>query len=290
MITAISPAELIKEARKHVVSYALFRPESAVIIALTVLVTGFSLLDIVISHQWWWAVLLFGFAAEALIFGSTLKDKHFLGEISRKMFYDRFDTQHLETPELRRNVLKALEFHRDVFNTIRARPEAPLGQIAISMDEWVIQLYNVAHNVDNFVKNPHVVERLNRLSDISGGDLFRASGSNEHDLMIVSAPVFEDNTSNEYDLFAETKKAVIGATHELDGSLNAMYHMHRRITTAHPTELDRVFLEQMRGMMNEHMLRLDQAGDLIQELFSTYAQPQQQGHVIDTARINMMDQ
>jgi hypothetical protein len=283
----------MQEARKQVASYALFRPESAVIIALTIFGTGLALFDLLLPHAWWWVVLLLGVAATIILLLTTLRDKKFLGQISSRLFYDRFDTRTLDTPELRRSVLKALEFHRDVFKTIRSRPAAPLGQIALTMDEWVIHVYNVANQVDTFVRDPYVVDRLNRLADISGGELFNADGQRNMSLMI-SEQQREEPVENEYGLLAEVKKAVLGATHELDISLAGMYQVHEQLKTVHPTDLDRIFAEQMHDMMSAHMTRLDRAGGLVEELFSTYARPIQEltmgAEDGDDPRIAMVEQ
>ncbi len=81
------------------------------------------------------------------------------------MFYERFDAGKFGTPELRRHMIRALDYHRQIFRTIRARPSAPLGDVARNMDEWIVRVYSIARDVDGFVKNPLIVERMKRLSD-----------------------------------------------------------------------------------------------------------------------------
>lgn len=281
MFTTITAEEIAREARKQAFAFAIFRPESAVIFALTVVFGGLSILDVLFPRAWWWVIVLVGVIGISAMVLSTMHDPHFLNEITGKLFYDKLDTRRLHTPELRRYAFRALEYHRDVFRAIRARSGAPLGRVAASMDEWVTRMYGLAQQIDTFVKDPNVVVRLARLSNISGGDLFTPEEERNTELVIVAPDQVQDSGS-EYNLLAEVKKAVLGATQELGASLDVMSEVHQRLTGISVTAMDRLLIEQIGMTVQERTARLEQTALSIRAIFEDYSRPSQERvHIID---------
>lgn len=270
MKTGFTSADILKEARRRVFKHAILRPEAAVIIALTVVSTAFALFDFILPFQIWWAFLALGAAGCVVLVYTTLNDEKFIGQISAQMFYERFDAGKFGTPELRRHMIRALDYHRQIFRTIRARPSAPLGDVARNMDEWIVRVYSVARDVDSFVKNPLIVERMKRLSD--GGP--RNAEANDSLSLILAHEDAPVESGEEYSLFGEVKKAMLGAATEIDGSLRGMSQVHQRLHATHPGDIDWAFAQHMNVMICDHLMRLEQAGSLVQELFSTYLVPQ----------------
>jgi hypothetical protein len=286
-MSSITTSEILKSARKELAVYALIRPETISIIALTGVSAAFSASDILFSRAWLPGIAVIGAGAVAVLCVSTLRDSALLGRISSRLFYKRFVSDSTRTPELSRNINKALDFHRDVFETIRARPNAPLGAVAVAMDEWVIGVANVARRLDTFIRQPHIVERLKQLADISGGELF---GSDEarRELVVAAEPMDRGFEGNDYDLFSGAKDAVLCATRELEGSLMAMYHMQQKLKAAHPTELNRAFAEDLQRIMRDHMIRLNEAGAQVESLFSACEYLGVRDNSVGIAQVKMM--
>ena len=79
---------MLEEVKRSVFQYALFRPESAIVIALSILCAGASLV-----FPWfpgaWWLWLGFGALGEGALVLSTLKDEKFHRWVMDRLFRER---------------------------------------------------------------------------------------------------------------------------------------------------------------------------------------------------------
>lgn len=289
----VSTRELLTEARKSVSSYAIFRVESAIIIALTVLMTGAALMDIGVPRAYWWVVPVVGIIAEIAIIYTTLHDKKFLAEISARMFYERLNPDRISTPELRTSMVKSLTFHQDIFKAIKARPNAPLGQIAQNMDEWVTRIFAVTRGLDAFVNDPAVVARLTRMADESAADAMPAApeavnGINA--LSVIMKPVHGDESGDIHPrrgLLEDVRAVVNSATQELDGSLRGMGMIQHQLRTTNPVDLDWNLAQRMNIMICNHLNGLEKADDLIEALFHNYRSADELPELIETQPVDI---
>ncbi|MBX7214949.1 MAG: hypothetical protein K1X39_13125 [Thermoflexales bacterium] len=149
---------MVEEAKKNVLQYALFRPESAIVIALSILCAGAS----AIFPSWfpgaWWMWLGFGAVGEAALVWSTLKDEKFMRWVFDRTFRERYDTATLSVPELRQKVQKALDYRELIVKEIERRDDTVLDDhlmdVARGMEDWVSQTYKLAQGLDNYLRDP----------------------------------------------------------------------------------------------------------------------------------------
>ncbi len=276
MPSQFSTSAILREARSHVLSYAFFRPESAIIIGMTLLGVALCATGFLPAHLWW-ALLLGGVVFEAVIVLSTVKDAKYAASVAAAKFYERYNSDKLGIPELRDHAAHALDCHRRIFDSIKALPNAPLGEVAHKTDEWVGKIYQVAHSLDTFVANPVVIERLQKLHN--GTDVPPSDGSQR--LSLILAENTETGDVNRHmDLLGDMKQAVQGATNELGASLRGMNYVQHQLTTTNPAAMDRSFAQNLTGVITNHMLRLDDAGDLVDALFNVYIREGQSEAVI----------
>jgi hypothetical protein len=277
--TKLSALEILRTARKHVLMYSILRPESAVIIAFSILMTGLCLLNVFWYPSTWWVWLLLGVIGELIIILTTLKDERFLREVATDLFYTHLDTRKLRTPELRRTAGEALLCHRAIFREIVARPNAPLGEIAVGTDSWAASVYSVASGLDILVQNPDILDFLHKLVDgrlrkRSPGAMKRAAESAGPTIVIAEdgTQVFENSeTRVENFRYRDLKATVLGAREQLNQSLATMYQVHRQMRSVPARHTDWSFSYQTRAVIMDQLQKLDRAGDAIDELFRSYA-------------------
>ncbi len=149
--------------RKYVLSYAIFRPESAVVLALSIICAGLSAL----GAQWmpgtWWMWLLFGAVGESAIVFSTLKDQKFYRHVINKMFEEQFDAKQLGNPELRQKLLKALDYRHRIVEEIERREDVhddKLMDAVRGMEDWIAQIYRLAQGLDVYQNDPIIARDL----------------------------------------------------------------------------------------------------------------------------------
>jgi hypothetical protein len=103
------------------------RPESAIIIVLSLVMAGLCLANRFWLPAMWWAWLLFGLAGLSAIVWLSVRDSRFFHPILLKIFTQRVDRNVLRMPELKDNVDTALSSHRALFDEIARHPNAPLS-------------------------------------------------------------------------------------------------------------------------------------------------------------------
>ncbi|RIK35428.1 MAG: hypothetical protein DCC55_30330, partial [Chloroflexi bacterium] len=138
--------ELQQRAQGALIQYALFRWESAVIIALTLVLTF-----LFRRPFWWWPPFgwpLLGLIGLALIVYSSLTDAETNARVLVELFQEQFDVTRIKDKALRQQVENGLEYQRRIEmqirrqrpGLIRDRLEATANQIT----DWLSNLYQLA--------------------------------------------------------------------------------------------------------------------------------------------------
>lgn len=155
---ATSSEQLHNKVRQYALQYGIFRPESALIIALTAIAVVLSLTGTPWMPGAWWMWLIGGLIAEAAIIVTTLRDERLQQQMIHRLFSEQFNTRVLRSAELRQKVAKALEYRELLVTEIERRPDpmldAQLSDTARGMEEWVEQIYRLALGIDAYLNDP----------------------------------------------------------------------------------------------------------------------------------------
>ena len=146
--------DMKQQVWRSVLSYAFFRPESALVIAVTILCIGMSLVDLPWFPGEWWLWLLFGLVGEALIILTTLRDDRVYKRITDTTFRQEFDVHQLRSADLQEKLSKALEY-RDLIVKEIERTDQPvlddhLIDMARGLDDWIAQVYRLSQGLDAY--------------------------------------------------------------------------------------------------------------------------------------------
>ncbi|MGB5059107.1 MAG: hypothetical protein WBO48_10440 [Candidatus Promineifilaceae bacterium] len=154
--------ELEKRVKRAYVENALFRWESAVIIALTLILTvvAFTRFDnIYISLL----PIVIGLLAEAAIVASSLTDKQLYQKIMAEALHREFDPKHIDDKALREQFLKAVNYRRRIETAIQEQPDNllkdELQQAASQIDNWIEHIYNLAQKISRYRQRQQEIER-----------------------------------------------------------------------------------------------------------------------------------
>lgn len=265
----------MQNARRELLHYAIFRPESAIILVISIIMTGLSLLNIFWFPEYWWLWVLFGIIGEVVIVATTLRDQKTLSRIASKLFYKGFDFKRIQLPELQQKAATALEYHHTIFEEIVRRQTAELTQIAADMDEWVARMFRVAQGLDTVVASPGIV-----FANIAGKSLtdanFRNNGDTVQaflDAMMIAAQQAATPREGLQRLTA-VGNTMIAASAQLEQSINSVNRIRFHLTQAAPNPtFDREFAEQARGVISDQLFRLDQASSEVESMYRALAVP-----------------
>ena len=148
--------ELRKRASKALISYAVFRWESAVTLALT-LILSILLPDpfagALFFWRWWFWVVL-GALAEVLIILTSIYDPKVREQVVGQMFRQKFDPREIRTPEYRQKIVRALEYRehmeyllqRTREGALRTHLEATVNDVS----HWISNMFHLAQRLDHY--------------------------------------------------------------------------------------------------------------------------------------------
>ena len=151
-------SQLQKQATRAIFSHALFRLESALIIALTIL------LVFLFPHpfEWWqwWMWLALGIVAEGLIIYTSVTDPETGRRVVAEMLRQQFNPRSLRSSQVRDRMERALEYREQIEEAIRQRRggvlRAHLRETTARIDDWLVHIFDLAQRLDRYEQDPIV--------------------------------------------------------------------------------------------------------------------------------------
>ena len=145
-------SDIQKRAQSAVLQYAFFRWESALVIALTIV------LFFLVPHPfpWWpsylWLVL--GACGLAALVYSSLTDAETNAKVLLRLFQEQFDTKRIRDKELRADLETALEYQRRIEVQVRQQDRTllrdRLNETANQITQWIANMYALALRLDSY--------------------------------------------------------------------------------------------------------------------------------------------
>jgi hypothetical protein len=144
--------ELKSRVWKAMLSYAFFRIESALTIAL-ILVLIFLLPRPFVGWQWWYWLIL-GLAAEGLIVYTSLTDHETRQRLLVELLKERYNPADLRNPKYRSRLEKAIDYHQRMAALVQATQEGVLKDrlkgMVEGMDAWIANMYRLSKRLDAY--------------------------------------------------------------------------------------------------------------------------------------------
>lgn len=260
--------EVMRRARQQVWRRALLRWETGAIAGVSLLLALLSAIGILPFQSFWWAFLLLGVAGLGLVVYFTYKDTDFIQGITIELFYEQFNTQRLRTIELRKMVLEAQMYHRLVFRDV-SKSHAPLGMIMVDMDEWVTSIYNVALRLDEFIKEPRILNELRRLMEQLSNQPMQVDTLADYNTSLATLEDTEPMMDSfQLEMFHEIKRGVRFANEQLGESMDEVKGLHTRVNTLHVSYANVEAVRTLRNTLTDQLERLDKAYRAVDRLFS----------------------
>jgi len=138
-----------------ILSHAFFRLESALTIALTIVLV---FLYPAPFYWWrWWYWLALGLMGEALIVASSLTDAATSQQVVADMLRQTFNPAEIQSRELRAQVERALEYRRRMMELIAKAPVGPLRDHLLAttngISDWIANIFNLAKRLDTYERD-----------------------------------------------------------------------------------------------------------------------------------------
>ena len=150
--------ELRQRAARALLSFAVLRWESAVTLALTLILLALvpdPFAGALPFWRWWfWPIL--GAVAEALIVVTSIYDPAVRERVVADMFRQKFSPREIQTDKYRDKVVRALEYREQMEyllqrtrdGALRTHLEASVGDVS----DWIANMFTLARRLDHYAR------------------------------------------------------------------------------------------------------------------------------------------
>ncbi len=153
MTTHKTHDDLERKAGRAILTQAIYRWESAALIALTLILFAFVPQPLPFWQRWFWLVL--GALGEAGLVWSSLKDPEFRAKAVAAMFRERFNPRDIKNAGLRQRVEKALEYRDRIDAVIEQNREGimrdHLRDVSQGITTWLANVFRLARRLDAYL-------------------------------------------------------------------------------------------------------------------------------------------
>ncbi len=261
--------KLQEQAQSALLQYALFRWESGVVVALTIVL--FFLLR---RPFYWWPPFgwpLLGLLAMVLLVYSSLNDAETNARVLLSLFQEQFDPRTIRDKELRKDVEMALEYqrrietqiHKQRAGLIRDRLESTANQLT----DWLSNIYQLALRVDSYraddllareqAELPKELERLTAQRKLETNSTLQAQLDE-----VITGKGKHWQALRELD--GRMKQAVL----QLEQSLTALATVYSQIQLIDAQSVNSGQAERLHEDIREQVARLDDLVASINEVYS----------------------
>lgn len=269
-MTADRRGSLEKRAQRAILQYAFLRPESAVVIALTILLTFFA--PQYIEMLPWWTWLVGGIAGEAALVYSSLTDAAAHKRIVAQMLKDEFHPERLRDPWMQKQVQEAFDYRSRITAAIRERRDTVLkdhlADTASQLDEWLEEVYGLAQRLDRYKdeRDLHVgnrqraQERIKELEkQLKGEPAPAVRGEIEYNL---------DSLRRQVEAIDQLENAMQRARLRLESTITAMGTIYTQTMLVGAKDIDSGRAKRLRLEIGEEVNEL---GDVLTAMDEVYA-------------------
>jgi hypothetical protein len=157
-----SRGELKDRTWQAMLSYAFFRVESALTIALILVLVVLLPQPFAVWRWWYWLVL--GAVAEGLIIYTSLTDPATGRHVVEEMLREEYNPGTLRDLRYRERLQKALDYHRRmdelVHETGNELLRERLAAALTSVDDWTANMYRVSTRLDAFASDRVIAQDM----------------------------------------------------------------------------------------------------------------------------------
>jgi hypothetical protein len=275
-MTSETQEPLEKRAQKAMLQHAFFRWESAVVIAITLLLTAFGPRLDAVSFLPAWGWLLGGLVAEALLVYSSYTDAETGRKVVAEMLRDEFEPHRLSDKKLQSQVEQALDYRSRITAAIRERQDSvlkdSLTDTAGDIDEWLVSIYALARRLDRYRQEKAVLERdKNRAAERIRQLAARTDVETDPEVKKQIA-VTSDSMQRQISTIDALEKTMDRANLQLENTLSALGTIYSQTMLAGAKDIDSARAKRLSQDIHDEVQQLDNILVAMDEVYAESAQ------------------
>ncbi len=268
--------ELERRARRAIFWYALLRWESAVMIALTLVISAFlagaaaTVLKGVLSPSWALVALGVGLLAEAVIFVSSLTDEEDNARVVAAMLREQYNPRRLRSRKLQAQINKALEYRALIANTVRRTREGVLrdrlARATEPVDDWIEAIYRLATRLDAYELNQVIKQDLRSVP--------RAIENFKRRLVQEDDPAVQATLRNtiadkerQWEQLSKLQNTMEKAEYQLESTLAALGTVYAQLQAIDLRGAEKGRADRLRQEIDEQVAQLQDLSEAMDEVY-----------------------
>ena len=260
-------SEVQKQARNNILQYAVFRWESAAVIALTLIVYFLAPGPLGLPRELW---LVLGLVALGLVIYSSISDADTNARVLLDLYQEKFDPKQIKDKALRKELEEALEYQRRT--EMQVRKQQPglirdrLEDAANQLSEWVSNIYQLALRLDAYQADDLLARERNdlpqELQKLTAQRQREQNAGVQQQLDQVIA-----SKSTQWQTLRQLDARMQQAQLQMDQSLTALATVYSQVQLLNAEAINSGRAERLRSDIQEQVQRLD---DLVASLNEVY--------------------
>jgi hypothetical protein len=265
--------DLESQAWRAMLLNAFLRWESAVIIALTIILAFF--VPQPFPGWQWWFWLIGGALAEVALVYTSLTDPEFGRRVVADMLREEYDLNEIHTDKYRGYLQKAFEYRERIEEAItrhrRGVMRDQFQDTARQVDDWIRYIYQIARRLDYYADDDLFRRDLETVPKRIGE--LQARLERENDAR-VRAQLEETLQAKEaqYDNLQKLDNDILRAELQLENTLTAMGTIYSQLGRAGAKDVDSGRVRRLREEMADEVNELQDVLDAMDEVYETSAQ------------------
>lgn len=267
---------LEKRAQKAMIQHAVFRWESAVIIAMTLLlaVLGPRISPVDFVPAWAW--LVGGLLAEAAVVYSSYTDPETGRKVVAEMLQDDFHPEQIKDEKLQRQVQEALDYRSRITAAINERRDSVLRDnlydTATQIDEWLENIYNLARRLDRYASEKSILERDIKRATERIRQLERRAGSEEDPIVKKQIEGTLAGMHRQVQTIQALESTMDRAQLQLESTLTALGTIYSQTMLVGAKDIDSGRAKRLQQDINDEVQEIDNILLAMDEVYASSSQ------------------
>lgn len=264
---------LEQRARRAIIWHALLRWESAVVIALTLVISAFlGLLALVGVFPLWWAflALAIGLLTEAIVFASSVTDEEENARVVAALLRDQYKPKNLRSRKLKAQLNKALEYEGLIVSTIqRTRAGVLHDRLARAIepvDEWIQAIYRLATRLDVYEQSRVIKRDLRAVPLAIENFKQRLAAENDPAVQETLRKTIADK-ERQWEHLNHLQNTMEKAEYQMESTLAALGTVYAQVQAIDLRGAEKGRAERLREEIDEQVAQLEDLSEAMDEVY-----------------------
>jgi hypothetical protein len=265
--------KLERRARRAIFWHALWRWESAVILALTLVISAFLAMTALVGlFPWLWTYIALGvgFLAEMLIFVSSLTDEEDNARVVAAMLRDEYNPKRLRSMKLQAQLDKALEYRGLIANTARRTREGVLrdrlARATEPVDDWIEAIYRLATRLDAYERNQVLKQDVRSVPLAIENFKQRLAQEGDPTVQQTLRNTIADK-ERQWEYLSKLQNTMENAEYQLESTLAALGTVYAQLQTIDVRGAEKGHADQLRQEIDEQVAQLQDLSEAMDEVY-----------------------